>query len=277
MNLYALVLIFLLGLLLFIFYLKSSLRKKISQRTWIERIETIARENHLLWSIHLPYFQTPSIVQELLALEKQFVESGATLKMSNYGGWHSESDILKYPYVKRLFRRLLPLIESYSQMLGLDSKYLTLTAWANINRSTDSNTMHSHDDALFSGCYYLQSDLKRDLNNGGITFYKKETGENILATFSPEPGDLILFPSDMLHYVHPYQGESERISIAFNIHFGDRKQSWIFSQGQNAELVQKLDPFYESIGKKNAPHYVDDSMRKSMLFHTSKIKRKIFK
>jgi hypothetical protein len=33
---------------------------------------------------------------------------------------------------------------------------------------------------------------------------------------TPEVGMLVLFPSWHLHAVHPYHGETERISIAFN-------------------------------------------------------------
>lgn len=278
MNLYALTFCFLFALLLFIFYLKGSLRRKVYQRSWIERLQAIAKDNHFLWSTKLPYYQNQRLCDELLNLEKKQKEEGILLKMSNSGGWHSESDLLKYPLVKKLFRRLMPQIESYAQMMGLDSKYLTITAWANINRDMDSNVEHTHDDALFSGCYYLNGDTQRELQNGGISFYQKGLEKNLMATFSPEPGDLILFPSDMLHSVHPYQGEAERISIAFNVHFGNQKKTWLVSHSYESEVLQKLDPFHELSGQKNAPNYADsEAERKSMLFHTSKIKRKFIR
>ncbi len=277
MNLYIVTLIFLFALLMFIFYLKGSLNKKVTQRSWLERIETIAKENHTLWSLHVPYFQNNRICNELLELEKDQKENEIVLKMSNKGGWHSSSDILKYPSIKRLFRRLLPHIESYSQMQGLDKKYLTVTAWANINRKADSNVSHNHEDALFSGCYYLKAENNRELKNGGISFFKKNENKNLMATFSPEPGDFLLFPSDMIHNVHPYHGEDHRVSIAFNIHFGNKKKSWFISQVDRSDVLQKIDPFHDLSGQKNAPAYIDDSDRKSMLFHTSSIKRFLFK
>ena len=210
-------------------------------------------------------------------LEKKQREGGVVLKISNKEGWCSEADILKYPSVKRLFRRLMPLIESYAQMMGLDSKYLTISAWANINRNTDSNLQHAYEHALFSGCYYLKGGFKSSLENGGISFFKKSEEKNILATFSPEPGDFLLFPSDMLCSAQPYEG-SDRISIAFNVHFGNRKKSWRASNSDQSESMQKLDPFHELSGQKNAAHYVDsESGVKSMLFHSSKIKRKFIK
>ena len=33
----------------------------------------------------------------------------------------------------------------------------------------------------------------------------------------PLPGLMVMFPSWLNHLVHPYQGEGERISVAFNI------------------------------------------------------------
>lgn len=272
MNLYVLTLIFLFALLLFIFYLKGSLNKKVMRRSWLERIEAIARENHTLWSMQVPYYQNNKICAELLKIEREQKESEVVLKMSNEGGWHSQSDILKYPLVKKLFRRLLPHIEAYSQMLGLDKKYLTITAWANINRKTDSNVSHNHDDALFSGCYYLNAENNRLLQDGGISFFKKDENSNLMATFSPEPGDFLLFPSDMVHNVHPYMGDQQRVSIAFNVHFGNKQKSWFLSHIERSDVLQKIDPFYELSGQKNAPEYIDDSERKSMLFHTSSIR-----
>lgn len=277
MNLYAITLIFLVALLLFIFYLRGSLNQKITQRSWLERIAVIAKENQTLWAMHVPYYQNERICLELLAVEKEQSVHHVVLKMSNNGGWHSHSDILKYPSIKKLFRRLLPLIESYSQFLGLDKKYLTITAWANVNRKNNSNFEHNHEDALFSGCYYLQAKPNRSLENGGISFFKKSETKSLLATFSPEPGDFLLFPSDMLHQVHPYSEEGDRISIAFNVHFGNRQKSWFLSQAERSDLLQKIDPFHELSGEKNAPSYLENSDRRAMLFHTSKIKKFFFK
>ena len=39
------------------------------------------------------------------------------------------------------------------------------------------------------------------------------------ATFALEPGQLVLFPSWVLHDVKPFEGEGARITIAFNCSF----------------------------------------------------------
>jgi predicted 2-oxoglutarate/Fe(II)-dependent dioxygenase YbiX len=42
---------------------------------------------------------------------------------------------------------------------------------------------------------------------------------NHITTFSLAPGALILFPSWVLHDVKPFEGEGERITVAFNCWF----------------------------------------------------------
>ena len=50
--------------------------------------------------------------------------------------------------------------------------------------------------------------------------------------FIPQEGDLVLFPSAMIHYVEPHSSDFERISIAFNNSFRDIR---------NGELNQAMD------------------------------------
>jgi predicted 2-oxoglutarate/Fe(II)-dependent dioxygenase YbiX len=42
---------------------------------------------------------------------------------------------------------------------------------------------------------------------------------NMLAQLSLVPGQLVMFPSWVLHDVKPFEGEGERITIAFNCWF----------------------------------------------------------
>lgn len=273
MNLYLLLFIASIALFCFVYYLKSGVRRKYSQKAWIERLETIARDNHILWATHLAYSQKDKICSELTTLEKEQNEEGFFLKISEEGEWYSPSDLLKYPSVKRLFRKLIPHIMAYSRTLGLDPKFLTLSAWANISRSKRTIPKHAQEDALFSGCYFLKGNLNPTANEGGLSFYKKQAKGSLLALFNPQPGDLLLYPSDMYQKQTPYQGEEERISIAFDVHFGNRKKSWLISKVVGSEALKKTDPFHETNADLNAPKHLEDSESKTMLFHTSQIKK----
>ena len=275
MNMHIVVLLFLMPVLAILLYMKSGVRKKYLHKSWLERIETIAKENQILFSTHIAYYQKSKISSELLKLEEEQKGEGLELKMSNIGGWHSESDILKYSSVQRLFKKLLPTVETYSQTIGLDPKHLTITAWANINREGNINLKHTHEDALFSGCYYLKVSAKEKM--GEISFFKKRDPNYKHATYYPEAGDLLLFPSDMQHSVNSHSELDNRISIAFNVHYGNKKKSWLISSIYRSEIVGKLDPHFDHAAIPNSPKYADTNDRKSMLFHTSKIKSRFSK
>jgi len=79
------------------------------------------------------------------------------------------------------------------------------SAWANINGPGDFNRAHTHGVRFErSGVYIVEGDA------GALVFEPDEIA------IEPEPGKLILFPSGMRHRVEPYQGDTQRITIAFN-------------------------------------------------------------
>ena len=172
----------------------------------------------------------------LLRREAEARQSGAGEERSNLGGWHSEADLLSWdePEIKELKRHFMDAVGQMMQAavkhrpeVLLESK-ATMEAWVNINRNGDSNAAHTHPNFHWSGVYYVDAgkpDMQRS-QNGIIEFYDPRGachgatspafsfGSTL--TFQPEAGMLLLFPSWHLHAVHPYFGEGERISIAFN-------------------------------------------------------------
>jgi predicted 2-oxoglutarate/Fe(II)-dependent dioxygenase YbiX len=54
-----------------------------------------------------------------------------------------------------------------------------------------------------------------DLANANL----KGAYANSIQHFRLEPGQLVLFPSWILHDVKPFEGEGERITVAFNCWF----------------------------------------------------------
>ena len=94
-------------------------------------------------------------------------------------------------------------------------------AWVNLLRNGAYNKVHNHPGAVWSAVYYVSLGRpdKTIPDNGLIEFMDPRPG-NIHGgkeKIEPEDGLLIIFPSWLYHYVNPYQGEMERISIAFNI------------------------------------------------------------
>lgn len=109
-------------------------------------------------------------------------------------------------------------------------------AWANICRKGSSHDLHNHPDCCWSGVYYLQAGDSG--SQGGIlelldprpfTEMVSSPGNpcGLRVPITPVNGLMITFPSWLYHRVTPYQGEMERISIAFNVsaHYSNRL-SW---------------------------------------------------
>ncbi len=238
----------------------------LAERTGvIESLHKIASNNH-----HLSYTPVPNpylkiAIEQILSLSKE-----TSLDASNRGGWHSSRDILKYLPIQQLCSVLIETISQYASYLGFITDQLTLAAWANINRDGDYNVAHCHDDALFCGCYYLQIDEDSELPGGSITFYKKAKA-GVLATINPQAQGLCLFPSDMFHSVEPSQGNKTRISLAFNIHFGDLEYTWLAVSQKRPEACRLLDPYHLADVKKNFPYYGDSSHNKIMIIPFNKL------
>ena len=98
--------------------------------------------------------------------------------------------------------------------------------WANLNSQGGYNISHNHAGSVVSGVIYLQA-----TGTGMIEFqpmnhlYKINHPcwfYNGSMQYHPEDGDIILFPSHLLHCVEPNPIERERINIAFNVSYPQR-------------------------------------------------------
>ncbi len=168
--------------------------------------------------------------------EKEKTDVGIAKSVS--GGWHSKEDVhtWDFPEVKRLIdfisqATLEMTITSTGlreNQFGADSTYI---AWANILRSGGYHRTHTHPGCAWSGVYYVQSgfDLDHETTDDGgfIEFQDPRSGVEMVPVpgnpfgkrlnLPPEEGRLYAFPAWLKHTVIPYQGLSERITIAFNV------------------------------------------------------------
>ena len=71
-------------------------------------------------------------------------------------------------------------------------------------------------------------------------------------SFSPEPGKMTIFPSNLLHTVYPFQGPGERRSIAFNSHWQARlKSGKVFDKSFRMKSDQKHEDYVKTLKSKN--------------------------
>jgi uncharacterized protein (TIGR02466 family) len=110
----------------------------------------------------------------------------------------------------------------------------TLQGWANVNRLGDYHDPHNHPHAYLSGTYYVRVPASRrttrnraDLRPGCISFYDPRV-TNMAAirddpqsepehTVAPAAGMILLWPSFLMHFVHPNLADEPRISVSFNL------------------------------------------------------------
>ena len=187
---------------------------------------------------HLP--EHPDLNKALI--EEGFgmrAESGGVTK-SNRGGWHSEGNLFNRdaPCIKVLRKLAEEAVLNSSRKIGakadLSSLRLKIFGWMNANPAGGYNAPHTHPGAQWSGVYYVSQPEVEAGNSGMIEFLDPRSDLpnwrileappfKLKKKFRPMPGDLILFPSYLVHWVYPNETDHERISIAFNATFRKKK------------------------------------------------------
>jgi len=184
---------------------------------------------NLLWPDSGPL---NSLLRELVLAEER---RGPGLARSNEGGWHSALDFLtrEADCIRHLRRRIEQVVD------GLTRRFARPTAtdrpiryhvegWANVLRAGQYHSVHCHPNAFWSGVYYVTDiDSSPDHPASGklelvdprpvaSASYAELTNLYGRLLLRPQAGQMIVFPSWLQHFVHPYFGPGERISVAFN-------------------------------------------------------------
>ena len=186
----------------------------------------------------LPDAETLNAELEQVILERERQDEG--VQHSNLGGWQSSWDFEEWGGPPA--RRLLDAARGLATRLTCDraGKPVRIVwktnAWANVNRKGHGNEFHTHPGAFWSGVYYVDDGgIGEDPSLGGefemqdprgvapamyapLLAFNVPGGHSAGASelISPRSGQMVLFPSWLLHAVRPYLGDRQRISIAFN-------------------------------------------------------------
>ena len=150
--------------------------------------------------------------------------------ISNGGGWQSNDLDLATPDLAELFAEVQKRLDDVHRAFEFNTslRQVITEAWININRKGHFNYSHDHPGSLFSAVYYVKGgadkgelELKTPITAHTYTIsgemvgnFNSFTGHAMV--IPPVTGDLLIFPSWLLHRVNMSQSEEERISIAFN-------------------------------------------------------------
>lgn len=141
--------------------------------------------------------------------------------------------------LKQVCERVAPHVHKFGDLLlGEPRQWMIKELWINVLEHGGSQTLHNHANSFVSGVLYLT-----DSHSSASTTFMKAAGggdfvfnnENARVELGPynagkwvapdaRAGDMVLFPSYLLHEVPANQG-ARRISLAFNA-IPDRLDSW---------------------------------------------------
>lgn len=157
---------------------------------------------------------------------------------SNMGGtWHSKDTIFQDtgPSGKELQGMFQEAMLEWGGLHGLKKGQelkMRINGWAMLYGDRGYSTVHTHPNCHVSAVYYVDSTMetqeqegaKRAVRAGDIEFVDRLASQISVkgmnfqssAVISFKKGRMIVFPSDLPHFVHPIRGPGERISIACN-------------------------------------------------------------
>jgi hypothetical protein len=134
--------------------------------------------------------------------------------------------------VQRLRERVLA---EYVKTLRVLEQYdgrkpLLNESWIQFYRDSDAKVLHNHErydrpffDRMWAGGYYIDdgapaADMKY---SGAFSFRVREVNYFV----RPKPGLLMMWPADILHEVHPFYGQRERVVVNFNLSLEQAEKS----------------------------------------------------
>ncbi len=192
-------------------------------------------------SKRLNLFPTPLIIDQLedsdalnaelegVIVERMNAEYG--IKRSNVGGWHSNTDLLKWggPAARRVADHALALANANTTTARGAELNWAMVGWANVNSRGAANAPHVHGGNYWSAVYYVKvgdgegGRLRlHDPRLPGLRMHSPvlrftDAGREIVHQIRPRAGQMLLFPAWLSHSVEAWEGGDPRISIAMNI------------------------------------------------------------
>ena len=171
-----------------------------------------------------------NIDREITAAEKEFVESCSKETYLNVGNVTSvDRYVLDKPEMAEIRKDIQLSLNSYLKEICAPMHnveiYIT-QSWLNFTNPGQNHHKHSHPNSFLSGTFYFSADKDQD----SICFFNSATRDFVLPsdnytrynaerfTIPVETGDILVFPSNLKHYVDDTFKERTltRISIAFN-------------------------------------------------------------
>lgn len=195
--------------------------------------------SEMLFATPLLRFRVPdhaSLDAELLAEGARLRAISDGVRKSNRGGWHSEGNL--FASKAHCIARLRALAEAsvieatrkIAPKVDASAMGMKLFAWMNVSPPGGFNAPHTHPGAHWSGVYYVSQPEVEQGTSGMIEFLDprsdlpnwrifKAKAFRLKRKIRPEAGEIVMFPSYLVHWVYPNETADNRVTIAFNATF----------------------------------------------------------
>ena len=178
-------------------------------------------------------FPTPiyfsKLNRELTNKELSFVDKSKLDFYKNDGNITSNNNYIlnEKPFLnikKELDLRVKDYFKKVISSTDAVTPYIT-QSWLNYTETNQFHHKHAHPNSLVSGVFYINCHEEHDkikfFNDNYKTIKLEIKDWNMWNSeswwFPVKTGDVILFPSSLIHMVETKQGDNTRISLAFNV------------------------------------------------------------
>ena len=149
-----------------------------------------------------------------------YKEDNDNKQRSNRGGYQSVAQTFEYlPF---------PFINNIRESFPFMKNVRMANWWLNVNEKGDFNFRHTHPKCDLSGIWYItdnnntlvfEDPMQHTRSNLYMAFPELDIGEGVYV--NAKAGEILIFPSDLPHYVEPHLLDTQRVSVSFNMHLID--------------------------------------------------------
>lgn len=176
-------------------------------------------------------FPTPVVqynIPEITSEEMGEVETYSKDVLQNSGNKTSKETYVLHKGLFRIREFIETCVKDYTDNVicpGPEVAFEITQSWLNYSSPGDSHHKHRHANSVVSGVFYFKANSNTDAihfdNEIPGTISIPPTKFNIYNSrtwwIPVNTGDLVLFPSHLIHFVKPVEGKDQRISLAFNV------------------------------------------------------------
>ena len=209
-------------------------------------------ESRVLQLFPISVYQSKIDIDENI---KSFLYSQECERMfSGNGDFSKNKYILETNECVNLKKQIMKQLDVFTR------KYLTVknnirfymqNSWVVKHHKGDWGQQHKHGNSLLSGVCYL----KTNKDSGNIVFHKPDGYTNLFHSstliqfndyenhnsddwdITPEEGDILIFPSHLLHSIRSNNSDMERYSLAFNFHI----EGELYSKNSKIDYLKLKD------------------------------------